>query len=116
MGHERTVQRRSPAGTLTFNRNVYGVSLLSAGSPARIFGWRDPGFIQTSFLKDLWPNVHTYRMGHLSSDGSHKWSKTYSFRSSPYPGQNSSQKIVIFGDMGKAKLDGSTEYSNYQPG
>lgn len=28
-----------------------------AGSPARTVGWRDPGFIHTSFIKDLWPNM-----------------------------------------------------------
>ena len=27
-----------------------------AGAPARTVGWRDPGFIHTSFLKELWPN------------------------------------------------------------
>nr|XP_025886271.1 probable inactive purple acid phosphatase 27 [Solanum lycopersicum] len=27
------------------------------GSPARAMGWSDPGFIHTSFLKELWPNV-----------------------------------------------------------
>lgn len=27
-----------------------------AGSPARTVGWRDPGFIHTGFLKELWPN------------------------------------------------------------
>lgn len=26
------------------------------GAPARTVGWRDPGFIHTSFLKELWPN------------------------------------------------------------
>lgn len=30
--------------------------LLFPGSPARTVGWRDAGFIHTSFLKDLWPN------------------------------------------------------------
>lgn len=104
-------QRRSPAGTLTFTRNSM------CGSPARTVGWRDPGFIHTSFLKDLWPNImYTYRMGHMLSDGSYIWSKIYSFKSSPYPGQDSLQKIIIFGDMGKAERDGSNEYSNYQPG
>ncbi|KAL8123282.1 putative inactive purple acid phosphatase 27 [Apium graveolens] len=104
-------QRRSPAGTLTFTRNSM------CGSPARTVGWRDPGFIHTSFLKDLWPNIkYTYRMGHMLPDGSYIWSKTYSFKSSPYPGQDSLQKIIIFGDMGKAERDGSNEYSNYQPG
>lgn len=36
---------------LTLNKNTYFV-----GAPARTVGWRDPGFIHTSFLKDLWPN------------------------------------------------------------
>ncbi|KAL2516642.1 putative inactive purple acid phosphatase 27 [Abeliophyllum distichum] len=104
-------KKRSPAGTLTFNRNSM------CGSPARTVGWRDPGFIHTSFLKDLWPNsVYTYMMGHLLSNGSYIWSKKYSFRSSPYPGQNSLQRAIIFGDMGKAERDGSNEYNNYQPG
>ncbi|KAF3942625.1 hypothetical protein CMV_030738, partial [Castanea mollissima] len=25
-------------------------------APARTGGWRDPGYIHTSFLKELWPN------------------------------------------------------------
>ncbi|GER43662.1 purple acid phosphatase 27 [Striga asiatica] len=57
------------------------------GSPARTVGWRDPGFIHTSFLKDLWPNTeYTYKIGHILSNGS------------------------------IAERDGSNEYSNYQPG
>lgn len=44
---------------------------------------------------------YTYRLGHMLSDGSYIWSKLYSFRASPYPGQNSLQRIIIFGDMGK---------------
>uniref|UniRef100_A0A2P2JDZ5 Uncharacterized protein n=1 Tax=Rhizophora mucronata TaxID=61149 RepID=A0A2P2JDZ5_RHIMU len=40
----------SPAVTLTFSRRTM------CGEPARTVGWRDPGFIHTSFLKDLWPN------------------------------------------------------------
>ncbi|XP_073283037.1 probable inactive purple acid phosphatase 1 [Primulina huaijiensis] len=43
-------QMRSLAVTLTFDRNSM------CGAPARTVGWRDPGFIHTSFLKDLWPN------------------------------------------------------------
>ncbi|KAI9079637.1 hypothetical protein K1719_038258 [Acacia pycnantha] len=102
---------KSPAGTLTFGRNSM------CGSPARTVGWRDPGFIHTSFLKNLWPNsVYTYRLGHLLPNGKYIWSKSYSFKSSPYPGQNSLQRVIIFGDMGKAERDGSNEYSNYQPG
>ncbi|KAK1565791.1 hypothetical protein Q3G72_035195 [Acer saccharum] len=101
----------SPAGTLTFYHNDM------CGSPARTVGWRDPGFIHTSFLKNLWPNFeYTYRMGHLLLNGSYIWSKFYSFKSSPYPGQDSLQRVIIFGDMGKAERDGSNEYSDYQPG
>ncbi|XP_031125743.1 probable inactive purple acid phosphatase 27 [Ipomoea triloba] len=107
-GHPR---RNSPAGTLTFDQNSM------CGSPARTVGWRDPGFIHTSFLKDLWPNmVYTYRVGHYLQNGSYVWSKQYSFKSSPYQGQNSLQQIIVFGDMGKGERDGSNEYSNYQPG
>uniref|UniRef100_A0A6V7QUI8 Purple acid phosphatase n=1 Tax=Ananas comosus var. bracteatus TaxID=296719 RepID=A0A6V7QUI8_ANACO len=102
---------RSPAGTLTFSRTAL------CGPPARTVGWRDPGFIHTSFLKDLWPNSkYTYKIGHQLFNGSIVWGKSYSFRSSPYPGQNSLQRVVIFGDMGKAERDGSNEYNSYQPG
>lgn len=108
---EASSRQRSPAGTLTFHQNSM------CGSPARSVGWRDPGFIHTSFLKDLWPNFqYTYKMGHLLLNGSIVWSKTYSFASSPYPGQDSLQRVIIFGDMGKAERDGSNEYSDYQPG
>lgn len=104
-------QTRSPAGTLTFSRNDM------CGAPARTFGWRHPGYIHTSFLKELWPNSeYTYKLGHQLFDGTYVWSKTYSFRASPYPGQNSLQQVIIFGDMGKAERDGSNEYANYQPG
>ncbi|CAH9077286.1 unnamed protein product [Cuscuta epithymum] len=93
------LRRQSPAGTLTFDRNSL------CGSPARTVGWRDPGFIHTSFLKDLWPNMmYTYRVGHLLNNGSYVWSKkTFAFRSSPFPGQDSLQQIIIFGDMGKGR-------------
>jgi hypothetical protein len=40
-------------------------------------------------------------MGHILSSGSIIRSKLYSFKSSPYPGQDSLQRVIIFGDMGK---------------
>ncbi|VAI13938.1 unnamed protein product [Triticum turgidum subsp. durum] len=130
----------SPAGTLTFDRNSM------CGAPARTVGWRHPGYIHTSYLKDLWPDsmyviffsclapseirIHpgtqrtwllqhcryTYRLGHRLPNGTRVWSKSYSFKASPYPGQDSLQRVVIFGDMGKAEADGSNEYNNFQPG
>ncbi|KAG5039668.1 hypothetical protein JHK82_011817 [Glycine max] len=126
-GPKGKTQVQSPAGTLTFGRNsmcefaTFHCKLLhsfaAGSSPARTVGWRDPGFIHTSFLKNLWPNlVYTYQLGHLLSNGSYIWSKKYSFKSSPYPGQDSLQRVIIFGDMGKAERDGSNEYNAYQPG
>ncbi|XP_016170274.1 nucleotide pyrophosphatase/phosphodiesterase isoform X2 [Arachis ipaensis] len=103
--------RRAPAGTLTFNRNSM------CGEPARTVGWRDPGFIHTSFLKNLWPNLrYIYTLGHFLTNGSYVWSRTFSFKAPPFPGQNSLQRVIIFGDMGKAERDGSNEYADYQPG
>ncbi|OAY50129.1 probable inactive purple acid phosphatase 1 [Manihot esculenta] len=102
---------RSPAGTLTFSRNSM------CGEPARTVGWRDPGFIHTSFLKELWPNVvYSYKLGHKLFNGAYIWSQEYQFRASPYPGQSSLQRVVIFGDMGKDEADGSNEYNNFQSG
>lgn len=37
-----------------FSNNVGHHSL--TGAPARSVGWRDPGYIHTSHLKELWPN------------------------------------------------------------
>ncbi|CAH2037868.1 unnamed protein product [Thlaspi arvense] len=102
-------RKLSPAGTLTFGRNSM------CGAPARTVGWRDPGYIHTAFLKELWPNSkYTYRVGHRFSCGAFIWSKEYQFKSSPFPGQNSLQHVVIFGDMGKAEVDGSNEYNDFQ--
>jgi hypothetical protein len=37
-------------------RVLDAVISLQSGNPARGQGYRDPGFIHTAFLKDLWPN------------------------------------------------------------
>ncbi|GLU16926.1 hypothetical protein SLE2022_333310 [Rubroshorea leprosula] len=103
--------KRSPAGTLTFGRE----SMCDA--PARTVGWRDPGYIHTAFLKGLWPNrLYNYKLGHRLFNGTYIWSQEYQFKASPYPGQNSLQRVVIFGDMGKDEADGSNEYNNFQRG
>ncbi|KAK1295223.1 putative inactive purple acid phosphatase 27 [Acorus calamus] len=104
-------QTRSPAGTHTYTRSSM------CGPPAKTVGWRDPGFFHTSFLKDLWPNQeYTYKLGHRLMDGSYVWSEVFSFKAPPYPGQNSLQRVIVVGDIGKAERDGSNEYENYQPG
>ncbi|KAJ8774627.1 hypothetical protein K2173_017073 [Erythroxylum novogranatense] len=110
-GPKKSDLKRSPAGTLTFSRRTM------CGEPARTVGWRDPGFIHTSFLEELWPNLeYTYRLGHKLFNGTYVWSQEYQFRASPYPGQSSLQRVVIFGDMGKDEVDGSNEFNNYQHG
>ncbi|WVZ92028.1 hypothetical protein U9M48_038126 [Paspalum notatum var. saurae] len=112
-GGSQSQPARSPAGTLTFSRGSM------CGEPARTVGWRDPGFIHTAFMRDLWPNKeYYYKIGHeLQADGSVVWGKqTYTFRAPPSPGQQSLQRVIVFGDMGKAERDGSNEFANYQPG
>ncbi|KAK3126179.1 hypothetical protein QOZ80_7AG0552750 [Eleusine coracana subsp. coracana] len=110
-GMKRSPSTRTAAGTVTFDRESV------CGEPARTVGWRDPGFIHTAFLTDLWPNKeYYYKIGHLLSDGNVVWGKSYSFKAPPFPGQKSLQRVVIFGDMGKVERDRSNEYSNYQPG
>ncbi|KAH0975315.1 hypothetical protein GBA52_017214 [Prunus armeniaca] len=88
-GLKGEAQIQSPAGTLTFIERACVLHQLEQ---------------------------YTYKLGHRLSNGSNIWSKSYHFKSSPYPGQDSLQRVVIFGDMGKAERDGSNEYNAYQPG
>jgi len=44
---------------------------------------------------------YIYRLGHSQFNGTYVWSQNYKFKSSPYPGQESLQQVIIFGDMGK---------------
>lgn len=55
--------------------------------------------IRQGFLTDCCR--YKYKLGHKLTDGSFIWSKEYSFKGSPYPGENSLQRVIIFGDMGK---------------
>ncbi|KAL8217493.1 hypothetical protein R6Q57_020866 [Mikania cordata] len=59
---------------------------------------------------------YTYRMGHMLQSGVCVWSKTYSFKASPYPGEDSLQRVIIFGDMGKGERDDANAYSNKHHG
>ncbi|KAK7309877.1 hypothetical protein RJT34_06963 [Clitoria ternatea] len=112
----------SSAVTLTFTRDSL------CGAPASTVGWRDPGYIHTSYLKDLWPNrmhvisslvlvvLYDYKIGNKLYNDTYIWSGNYQFRAPPFPGQKSLQRVVIFGDMGKEEVDGSNEYNNFQHG
>lgn len=37
--------------------HINHVYTIYTGAPARTVGWRDPGYIHTAFLKELWPNT-----------------------------------------------------------
>ncbi|KAG6429787.1 hypothetical protein SASPL_107840 [Salvia splendens] len=115
---------RALAVTLTFDRSSM------CGSPARTVGWRDPGFIHTAFLKDLWPNsMYTYKLGHFMLDGTNTitWSDLYEFKASPYPVRtlcNESSFLAIWERLQLLsestfycdEADGSNEYNNFQHG
>ncbi|XP_024542153.1 nucleotide pyrophosphatase/phosphodiesterase isoform X2 [Selaginella moellendorffii] len=102
---------RAPASTLTFTQKDM------CGAPANTVGWRDPGYIHTSYLKNLWPSTtYFYKIAHKLKSGDTVYGPENHFMSSPAPGQDSLQRVVIFGDMGKGERDLSNEYSDYQPG
>ncbi|KAK3133777.1 hypothetical protein QOZ80_6AG0540880 [Eleusine coracana subsp. coracana] len=103
--------KRTPAGTLTYTRRQL------CGKPANAEGYRDPGFIHTALLKDLWPNrEYLYQIAYELPDGTVVRGKSSSFRASPFPGQDSLQRVVVFGDMGLGQSDGSNELAGFQPG
>ncbi|KAH7296470.1 hypothetical protein KP509_26G024200 [Ceratopteris richardii] len=105
------VENIAIAQTLRFERSDM------CGSPARSVGWRDPGYIHTAVLADLWPNnIYFYKVGHKHPNGTYLWDQVQNFTAAPFPGEESMQQIIIFGDMGKGERDLSNEYNNYQPG
>lgn len=80
-------------------------------SPAKDFGWHDPGYIHTAVMTGLQPSQsYTYRYGSDSVG----WSDTNTFRMPPAAGSDETS-FVIYGDMGKAPLDPSVEHY-IQPG
>ncbi|KAE8707333.1 putative inactive purple acid phosphatase 1 [Hibiscus syriacus] len=105
-------QQRSPAVTLTFERNSM------CGAPARTVGWRDPGYINTSFLKDLLPNrMYTYKLEHRLFDNTYIWNGEYQFRASPFPGYNPDLQFPeVETCILQDEADGSNEYNNFQSG
>ena len=47
---------------------------------------------------------YTYQVGQRIFNGSLVWGHQYSFKAPPYPGEDSLQRVVIFGDMGKVQI------------
>ncbi|KAF8694942.1 hypothetical protein HU200_038049 [Digitaria exilis] len=61
-------------------------------------------------------HLYSYQIGHELPDGTVVWGKSSTFRASPFPGQDSLQRVVVFGDMGIGQRDGSNELAGFQPG
>jgi hypothetical protein len=52
-------------------------------------------------LKLVGHGRYYYKVGHKLKNGQYVWDIQRYFQSPPFPGEDSVQKIVIFGDMGK---------------
>ncbi|CAK8575676.1 unnamed protein product [Lathyrus sativus] len=98
----------------TFSQNDMCSSALP--SPAKDFGWHDPGYIHSAIMKGLNPSTtYSYRYGRYeASNNSVDWSEQIKF-STPPSGGSDELKFVAFGDMGKTPLDASEEHY-IQPG
>ncbi|KAL2478371.1 putative inactive purple acid phosphatase 27 [Forsythia ovata] len=80
-------------------------------SPAKDFGWHDPGYIHSAVMTGLNPSTkYSYRYGSDSSG----WSNWTTLKTPPAGGSDE-LKFLAFGDMGKAPRDNSTEHY-IQPG
>ncbi|KAH9774269.1 Purple acid phosphatase [Citrus sinensis] len=80
-------------------------------SPAKDFGWHNPGYIHTAVMTGLQPSsTVSYRYGSEAVD----WSDKIQFRTPPAGGSDE-MKFLAYGDMGKAPRDASTEHY-IQPG
>ncbi|XP_024028054.1 probable inactive purple acid phosphatase 27 isoform X2 [Morus notabilis] len=95
----------------TFTQNDMCKSALIVSSPAKDFGWHDPGFIHSAVMTGLKPSTtFTYRYGSDSVG----WSDQIQFKPPP-AGGSEELKFLAFGDMGKAPRDVSVEHY-IQPG
>ncbi|KAJ0980922.1 hypothetical protein J5N97_009177 [Dioscorea zingiberensis] len=80
-------------------------------SPAKDFGWHDPGFIHSAVMTGLKPSqTYSYRYGSDSVG----WSDQIKFKTPPAAGSDE-LRFLAYGDMGKAPLDPSLEHY-IQPG
>ncbi|PQQ15978.1 putative inactive purple acid phosphatase 27 [Prunus yedoensis var. nudiflora] len=101
--------KKQTSQVTTFSQDDMQSSALP--SPAKDFGWHDPGFIHTAVMTGLKPlSSFSYRYGSDSVG----WSNEIQFRTPPAGGSDE-LKFLAFGDMGKAPRDGSTEHY-IQPG
>ncbi|XP_031500928.1 probable inactive purple acid phosphatase 1 [Nymphaea colorata] len=76
-------------------------------SPAKGFGWHDPGYIHSAVMTGLEPlHSYSYRYGSNSAG----WSTETEFHTPPAGGSNHDLVFIAFGDMGRAPLDLSVEH------
>ncbi|XP_028760592.1 probable inactive purple acid phosphatase 27, partial [Neltuma alba] len=93
----------------TFSQDDMCTSALK--SPAKDFGWHDPGYIHSAVMKGLKPSTtFSYRYGSDSAG----WSEQIKF-STPTAGGSDELRFLAYGDMGKTPLDASEEHY-IQPG
>ncbi|KAE8705188.1 hypothetical protein F3Y22_tig00110429pilonHSYRG00067 [Hibiscus syriacus] len=128
-GMEGESQTRSPPGTLTFHQNE------TCAPPARTVDWRDPCFIHTGFLKDLWPNsVYAAQLTSYLREMQKLLVQIFTISGSGLVvascsiwrhGKVNWHGIVVHVkmktfyngfNMFQAERDGSNEYKKYQPG
>uniref|UniRef100_A0A166HZH3 Purple acid phosphatase n=1 Tax=Daucus carota subsp. sativus TaxID=79200 RepID=A0A166HZH3_DAUCS len=75
-------------------------------SPAKDFGWHDPGYIHSAVMTGLEPSTTlSYRYGSNSAG----WSNYTKFKTPPAGGSDE-VRFLAFGDMGKAPRDPSLEH------
>ncbi|KAJ4972210.1 hypothetical protein NE237_005309 [Protea cynaroides] len=80
-------------------------------TPAKDFGWHDPGYIHTAVMTGLQPSTnYSYKYGSDSVG----WSDQIQFRTPPAAG-SAELRFLAYGDMGKAPHDASVEHY-IQPG
>ncbi|CAN1128266.1 Probable inactive purple acid phosphatase 27 [Linum perenne] len=80
-------------------------------SPAKDFGWHDPGHIHTAVITGLHPsNTYSFKYGSESVG----WSEEKKLKTPP-AGGSEELRFLAYGDMGKAPLDSSVEHY-IQPG
>ncbi|XP_068328483.1 probable inactive purple acid phosphatase 27 [Pyrus communis] len=102
-------RKKQTSGVTTFSQDDMKSSAIP--SPAKDFGWHDPGFIHTVVMRGLKPSSSfSYRYGSDSVG----WSDQIQFQTPPAGGSDE-LKFLAFGDMGKAPRDSSAMHY-IQPG
>ncbi|CAN1344543.1 Probable inactive purple acid phosphatase 27 [Linum perenne] len=104
-GDERTAKSEAT----TFTNDDMCSSVIP--SPAKDFGWHDPGYIHSAVLTGLDPSTtFTYKYGSDSAG----WSDELKMKTPPAGGSDE-VRFLAYGDMGKAPRDPSAEHY-IQPG